>query len=62
MKHQRDFNMASNIGLTEAARIRALISDLDRTVRIIDADIAHEEKARNGLTSPTPPIRSSPGY
>ena len=45
MKHQRDFNMVSNIRLTEAARISALISDLDRTVRIIDADIAHEEKA-----------------
>ena len=45
MKHQRDFNMVSNIGLTEAARISALISDLDRTVRLIDADTAHEEKA-----------------
>jgi len=45
MKHQRDFNMVSNIGLTEAARISALIGDLDRIVRIIDADIGHEEKA-----------------
>ena len=45
MKHQRDFNMVSNIGLTEAARISSLISGLDRTVQIIDADIAHEEKA-----------------
>jgi hypothetical protein len=45
MKHPRDFNMVSNIGLTEAARISALIGDLDRIVRIIDADIGHEEKA-----------------
>jgi hypothetical protein len=45
MKHQHDFKTASNIGLGETARISALISDLDRIVRIIDADIGHEEKA-----------------
>jgi hypothetical protein len=45
VKHQRDFKKASNIGLGEAAQISALISDLDRIVRIIDADIVHEEKA-----------------
>jgi hypothetical protein len=42
MKHQRHFG--SENPLSEVARIRALIGDLDRIVRILDSDIATEEE------------------
>jgi len=42
MKHQRHF--WSENPLREVARISALISDLDRVVRILDCDIATEEE------------------
>jgi len=44
MKHQRHFGSASDVALREVARISALISDLDRVVRILDRDIATEEE------------------
>ena len=44
MKHQRHFGSASNVALREVVRISALISDLDRVVRILNSDIATEEE------------------
>ena len=44
MKHQRHYGSASDVALSEVARISALISDLDRVVRILDCDIATEEE------------------
>ena len=44
MKHQRDFKRVSDVALREAAQVSALISDLDRAVRIINQDIAAEEE------------------
>jgi hypothetical protein len=44
MKHQRDANGTSNVGLGEAAQITALIIDLRRIDHLIEGDIAREEK------------------
>ena len=44
MKHQRDANGTSNLGLVEAAQLTALIIDLRRINHLIEADIAREEK------------------
>jgi hypothetical protein len=44
MKHQRDFKRVSDVAVREAAQVSALISDLDRAVRIINQDIAAEEE------------------
>jgi hypothetical protein len=45
MKHHRQVGTESGIALREAAeQISMLITDLSRTVRILDADIAAEEK------------------
>jgi len=44
MKHQRDANGASNVGLGEAAQITALIIDLRRADHLMEGDIAREEK------------------
>jgi hypothetical protein len=44
MKHQRHFGSTNDVAPREVARISALISDLDRVVRILDCDIATEEK------------------
>src|SRR5436190_16101348 len=44
MKHQRDANGATNVGLGHAAQITALISDLRRIDHLIESDIAREEK------------------
>src|SRR5438105_3643945 len=44
MKHQRDANAKSDVGLGQAAQISALISDLRRTGYLIEGDIAREEK------------------
>jgi hypothetical protein len=54
MKHQRDFRSVSDVALREVARISALISDLDRVVRILDSDIATEEE-RVQLSDPFDP-------
>ncbi len=51
MKHQGHFRRASDVALREVARISALISDLDRVVRILDCDIATEEE-RAGVSDP----------
>jgi hypothetical protein len=58
MKLQRDFKTASDTALREAAQISALISDLDRAVRIINQDIAaEEERARvSDRSNPAYPI------
>ena len=54
MKHQRDFKRVSDVALREAAQVSALISDLDRAVRIINQDIAaEEERARVSERSDT---------
>jgi hypothetical protein len=45
MKHHRQVGTERGIALSEAAeQIRMLITDLSRTLRILDADIAVEEK------------------
>jgi hypothetical protein len=54
MKHQRHFGSASDVALREVARISALMSDLDRVVRILDSDIA-TEKERVGVSDPFDP-------
>ena len=51
MIHQRHFGSASDVALREVARISALISDLDRVVRILDCDIATEEE-RGRMSDP----------
>jgi hypothetical protein len=54
MKHQRHFGSASDVSFREVARISALISDLDRVVRILDSDIATEGE-RVGVSDPFDP-------
>ena len=54
MKHQRHFGSASDVALREVARISALISDLDRAVRILDSDIVAEEESV-GVSDPFEP-------
>lgn len=44
MKHHHDLRRTLDNGSKEAVQTSALISDLDRIVRIIDEDIAREEK------------------
>jgi hypothetical protein len=45
MKHHRQFGTESGIASKEASeQIRMLITDLSRTVQILDADIAAEEQ------------------
>src|SRR4051794_11970583 len=44
MKHQRDANGMSNLGLGEEAQITALIIDLRRIEHLIEVDIARVEK------------------
>ena len=58
MKHQRDANGASNVGLGQAAQITALISDLRRIDHLIEEDIAREEKKAGefDFSSPAYPI------
>jgi hypothetical protein len=50
MKHQRHFD-PSDVALREVAQISAMISDLDRVVRILDSHIATEEE-RAGVSDP----------
>ena len=68
MKHQRHFEKTSDVASREADQIRTLIANLERTVQILDCDIATEDailppkkSARGCLTAPMPHIRSSPG-
>jgi hypothetical protein len=44
MKHQHHFGSATDVALSDMARISALINDLDCHVRILDCDIAAEEE------------------
>ena len=43
MKHQRHFDTSETVN-REAARIRKMIFDLDRTVQLLDCDITTEEE------------------
>jgi septation ring formation regulator EzrA len=43
MKHQRHFDTSETVN-REAARIRKMIVDLDRTVQLLDCDITTEEE------------------
>jgi hypothetical protein len=56
MKHHHDLRSTLDHGSKEAVQTSALISDLDRIVRIIDEDIAREEK-ESGVFN-----RSNPAY
>jgi hypothetical protein len=51
MKHQYHFGSPNHAVLKEVARVSALISDLDRVVRILETDIATEEE-RAGVSDP----------
>ena len=44
MKHQHHFGSANDVALRDVARISALISDIDRHVRLLDSDITTEEE------------------
>jgi hypothetical protein len=44
MKHQRHFEIANATALREAAVIRTMMDDLNRTVCLLDCDIATEEE------------------
>jgi hypothetical protein len=44
MRHERHFGSANDVALRDVARISALISDIDRHVRVLDCDIAAEEE------------------
>jgi septation ring formation regulator EzrA len=44
MKHQRHFERTSDVASREADQIRTLIANLERTVQILDCDIATEEE------------------
>jgi hypothetical protein len=47
MKHPYHFGSSNYAALKEAAKVRALMGDLDRTVRLLERDIAiEEERAR----------------
>jgi hypothetical protein len=47
MRHPYHFGSANYAALKEAAKVRALMGDLDRTVRLLERDIAiEEERAR----------------
>jgi hypothetical protein len=44
MNMQRHFEIASVTALREAAVIRTLMDDLDRTIQVLECDIATEEE------------------
>ena len=44
MKRQRHFETAGATALREATVIRTMLGDLDRTVRLLNSDIAAEEE------------------
>jgi hypothetical protein len=49
MKHQ--YHSGSDSARKEATKVKALISELDRRVRLLESDIATEE-ARAGVSDP----------
>ena len=51
MKHQYHFGSPNYAVLKEVAAVSALISDLDRAVRLLENDIATEEE-RAGVSDP----------
>ena len=51
MKHQYHSGSSDSAAPGEAAKLRALISDLDRVVRILDSHISIEEE-RAGVSNP----------
>ena len=51
MKHQYHYGSSDSAAPGEAAKLRALISDLDRVVRILDSHISIEEE-RAGVSNP----------
>jgi hypothetical protein len=51
MKRQYHFDRPDDAALKHAAKLRTLISDLDRVVRILDCDIAMQEK-HAGVSDP----------
>jgi hypothetical protein len=44
MKHQRHFEIPNATALREAAVIRSIMDDLNRTVRLLECDVATEEE------------------
>ncbi len=44
LNHQSHFGRLDRLAVQQAAKVRFLISDLDRIVRILDSDIAAEEE------------------
>jgi len=58
MKHQRHFD-TSEAPLREAVKIRMMIGDLDRLVRLIDSNIVVQEECVGYRTERTSPIRFS---
>ncbi|MGA2058219.1 MAG: hypothetical protein ABSG88_23305 [Bradyrhizobium sp.] len=53
MKHQYHFGSPNDAALNEAAKLKALISDLDRVVRILDSHISTEQE-RDGMSNHLP--------
>ena len=51
MNMQRRFGISSAIALREDSTIRTLMDDLDRTMRLVECDIAAEEE-RAGIFDP----------
>jgi predicted secreted protein len=51
MKQRYHFGSLHDAALRNTVRVRGLIGDLDRVVRILDADIASEEE-RAGVSDP----------
>jgi hypothetical protein len=51
MKQQYQFGSPYDAALRKSAKVRSLIGDLDRVVRILDNDIATEEE-RAGVSDP----------
>ena len=60
MKHQRHFDRREAAQF-EAVWIWKMIVNLDRTVQLLDCDIAPKRNRPGYLTVPTPPTRSSRG-
>jgi hypothetical protein len=58
MRHQRHFDIASETALREAAVIGTMMDELNRTVCLLDCDIAaEEERARiSDRSNPAYPI------
>jgi ABC-type transporter Mla subunit MlaD len=51
MQHQYHFDRSNDAALKHAAKLRALISDLDRLVRLLDCDVATQEE-HAGVSDP----------